>query len=152
MKFSVSIVAASVAAFAGAAVAEDCVSLALKVIPSCAQTCFLNGAPSIGCGGTDFQCQCKNQAKLMAAVESCVKKSCPSESYQAVIDGGNKTCACAAALSPSAQGSGTVAPTVTGTAAPTTSVVKPTNVPTAAANRPAVGVMAGVLGFAAIAL
>lgn len=61
-------------------------------------------------------------------------------------------CACAAALSPSAQGSGTVAPTVTGTAAPTTSVVKPTNVPTAAANRPAVGVMAGVLGFAAIAL
>ena len=151
MKFSMSIVAASVAVFAGVAAAEDCVALALKVIPSCAQTCFLTGAPTIGCQGTDFQCQCKNQPKLMAAVEGCVQKSCPPESYQAVIDGGSKTCACAAALVPAAQGSATVAPTATGTAAPT-GTVKPTNVPTAAANRPAVGVMAGVLGLAAMAL
>ncbi|KLU85728.1 hypothetical protein MAPG_04748 [Magnaporthiopsis poae ATCC 64411] len=109
MKFSTSIVAASVAAFAGVAAAEDCVALALKVIPSCAQTCFLTGAPTIGCQGTDFQCQCKNQPKLMAAVEGCVQKSCPPESYQAVIDGGSKS-------------------------------------------TPAVGVMAGVLGLAAMAL
>ncbi|KAL8377488.1 hypothetical protein RB595_008254 [Gaeumannomyces hyphopodioides] len=171
MKFSssLSIVAASVAAFAGAAAAQDCVATALKVIPQCAQSCFLNGAPAIGCAGTDFQCQCKSQPQLMAAVEGCVQKACPTASYQAVIDGGAKVCECAAGLATAAaQGSNTVGPS--NTVAPSNTVIptgtkpsttKPTTVPTAAANRPSVGmakemgILAGVFGttlFAALAL
>ncbi|KAL8388706.1 hypothetical protein RB599_010044 [Gaeumannomyces hyphopodioides] len=166
MKFSssLSIVAASVAAFAAAAAAaQDCVATALKVIPQCAQSCFLNGAPAIGCAGTDFQCQCKSQPQLMAAVEGCVQTACPTASYQAVIDGGVKVCGCAAGLATAAaQGSNTVAPS--NTAIPTVtkpSTTKPTTVPTAAANRPSVGmakemgILAGVFGttlFAALAL
>jgi hypothetical protein len=68
--------------------AADCLGVALKAIPSCAQSCFINGAPTIGCGGLDFECQCQQQPALMAAIEGCVASKCPSSSYQAVIDGG----------------------------------------------------------------
>jgi hypothetical protein len=55
MKLSLSL--ALLGAVAGTArAAQDCVAIALTVIPSCAQSCFLTGAPSIGCGGTDFTC------------------------------------------------------------------------------------------------
>lgn len=67
--------------------AADCAAVALKAIPQCAQSCFVNGAPSIGCGGLDFACQCASEAKLYAAIEGCVASGCPSASYQAVIDG-----------------------------------------------------------------
>lgn len=67
--------------------AADCASVALGAIPSCAQSCFLDGAPSVGCDGTDFACQCEHEAKLYAAIEGCVSSGCPSASYQAVIDG-----------------------------------------------------------------
>jgi hypothetical protein len=67
--------------------AADCVGVALKEIPSCAQSCFVNGAPSIGCGGLDFGCQCQQEAALYAAIEGCVASGCPAASYQAVIDG-----------------------------------------------------------------
>lgn len=68
-------------------VAQDCINVALTAIPGCAQNCILNGAPSIGCQGTDFSCQCAQSAALYAAVEGCVSSACPSASYQAVIDG-----------------------------------------------------------------
>lgn len=71
-----------------AVVAADCVSVALKEIPSCAQSCFISAAPTIGCGGLDFACQCQQQPALMAAIEGCVASQCPSSSFQAVIDGG----------------------------------------------------------------
>ncbi|KAK7728248.1 hypothetical protein SLS63_006696 [Diaporthe eres] len=71
----------------GVAVAQDCINVALTAIPGCAQNCILNGAPSIGCQGTDFSCQCAQSAALYAAVEGCVSSACPSASYQAVIDG-----------------------------------------------------------------
>lgn len=88
MKLSHLVGAAFLAASQPALVqAADCVSVALGAIPSCAQSCFLNGAPSIGCAGTDFACQCENEAKLYAAIEGCVSDGCPSASYQAVIDG-----------------------------------------------------------------
>lgn len=67
--------------------AENCAAVALTAIPQCAQTCFLNGAPTIGCGSLDFACQCASEAKLYAAIEGCVAAGCPSASYQAVIDG-----------------------------------------------------------------
>lgn len=74
----------------GVAVAQDCINVALTAIPACAQNCILNGAPSIGCQGTDFSCQCAQSAALYAAVEGCVSSACPSASYQAVIDGSDE--------------------------------------------------------------
>lgn len=65
----------------------DCTSVALSSIPSCAQPCFLEGAPSIGCGGLDFACQCKQEAALYAAIENCVASSCPPSEFENVIDG-----------------------------------------------------------------
>lgn len=67
--------------------AENCAAVALTAIPHCAQSCFLNGAPTIGCGSLDFACQCASEAKLYAAIEGCVATGCPSASYQGVIDG-----------------------------------------------------------------
>lgn len=74
----------------GVVVAQDCLNVALTAIPGCAQNCILNGAPSIGCAGTDFSCQCAQSAALYAAVEGCVSSACPSASYQAVIDGSDE--------------------------------------------------------------
>ena len=56
--------------FVGATLAQDCAAVALESIPSCAQSCFLNSAPSIGCAQLDFACQCNNQAALFAAAEA----------------------------------------------------------------------------------
>lgn len=67
--------------------AKDCASVASTEIPSCAQNCILNGAPTIGCEATNFSCQCEQSAALFAAIEGCVATACPSSSYQAVIDG-----------------------------------------------------------------
>ncbi|KAB5545898.1 MAC1 interacting protein 1 [Coniochaeta sp. 2T2.1] len=79
------------------AVAADCAAIALKAIPQCAQSCFINGAPTIGCGSLDFACQCASEAKLYAAIEGCVAQGCPAPSYQAVIDGASSVCGCATA-------------------------------------------------------
>ncbi|KAK4464158.1 hypothetical protein QBC42DRAFT_264025 [Cladorrhinum samala] len=73
----------------------DCTSVALNSIPSCAQPCFLNKAPDIGCGGLDFTCQCEKQAALYAAIEGCVADSCAAEEHQAVVDGAESVCKCA---------------------------------------------------------
>ena len=65
----------------------DCTAVALTSIPACAQTCFVEGAPTIGCGGLDFACQCRQEAALYAAIENCVASSCPSSDFEKVIDG-----------------------------------------------------------------
>lgn len=65
----------------------DCTSVALKAIPACAQHCFLEGAPTMGCGGLDFACQCRQEAAMHAAIESCVASSCASSQFQSIIDG-----------------------------------------------------------------
>lgn len=67
--------------------AADCLDVAQAEIPSCAQSCFLENAPSVGCGGLDFTCQCQNEATLYAAIEPCVASGCSESSFQAVIDG-----------------------------------------------------------------
>src|SRR5690348_15605145 len=87
MKMKISITALVLGGLTSLTLAADCLNVALSVIPSCAQSCFINGAPSVGCGGTDFTCQCQQEAKLYAAIEGCVSAGCPSPSYQAVIDG-----------------------------------------------------------------
>lgn len=90
MKFNSGLLAGAAVLVASVATAQDCISVALSAIPSCAQPCFLNGAPTIGCSGTDFKCQCQQQAKMFAAVESCVQKSCPESEFQKTIDGSDK--------------------------------------------------------------
>ncbi|OHF00934.1 MAC1 interacting protein 1 [Colletotrichum orchidophilum] len=71
----------------GAAAAENCASVAVTAIPSCAQSCFLEGASFVGCDSLDFSCQCGKEAALYAAIEPCVATGCPAASFQAVING-----------------------------------------------------------------
>ncbi|KAK3389086.1 hypothetical protein B0T20DRAFT_94090 [Sordaria brevicollis] len=115
MKFS-TISAAGALFLAGVnAQVSGCVGVALKVIPSCAQACFIDNAPSVGCDGFDFACQCKKQADFMAAIESCVIKSCEASQFQDVIDGAAEVCECAlpAGSSPQTVSGTVVAPTGT---------------------------------------
>ncbi|KAI1204498.1 uncharacterized protein F4807DRAFT_331262 [Annulohypoxylon truncatum] len=111
--------------------AADCLDVAQTEIPSCAQSCFLENAPSVGCGGLDFACQCQNEASLYAAIEPCVASGCSESSFQAVIDGASSVCNCAAAIpraltvgssfgsyvgaAATVTGSGTVPATIVGT-------------------------------------
>ncbi|KAI1407323.1 hypothetical protein F5Y13DRAFT_132032 [Hypoxylon sp. FL1857] len=127
----------STSLFAAKAVvqAADCLGVAQTEIPSCAQSCFVENAPSVGCDGTDFICQCQNEATLYAAIESCVASGCPEPSFQAVIDGASSVCNCATA-NPDAFAIGTslasfaLVATVTGSSTATGSV--PSAVPVSA--------------------
>ncbi|TLD19096.1 hypothetical protein PspLS_09950 [Pyricularia sp. CBS 133598] len=166
MKFNSGLLAGAAVFIAGVATAQDCVSVALSAIPSCAQSCFLNGAPTIGCAGTDFKCQCQQQAKMFAAVESCVQKSCPESEFQKTIDGSDKVCTCATGGSASNNVGGagntvkassfipgptSAASATTPIAAPTgTPSGRPSTVPTAAANMAGVerSIMVGAVGGA----
>lgn len=87
MKYIVGIVAGVVLLASGAAAAENCASVAVTAIPSCAQSCFLEGASYVGCDSLDFGCQCGKEAALYAAIEPCVATGCPAASFQAVING-----------------------------------------------------------------
>lgn len=87
MKTIVGIVASVVFLASGAAAAENCASVAVTAIPSCAQSCFLEGASYVGCDSLDFGCQCGKEAALYAAIEPCVATGCPAASFQAVING-----------------------------------------------------------------
>ncbi|KAK0667192.1 hypothetical protein QBC41DRAFT_141309 [Cercophora samala] len=73
----------------------DCLSVALVAIPDCAKTCFLEQAPSVGCDGLDFVCQCKKQAAFYSSVEACVVDACEASEYEKVIDGVGTVCECA---------------------------------------------------------
>ncbi|POS69647.1 hypothetical protein DHEL01_v211958 [Diaporthe helianthi] len=111
----------------GVAVAQDCINVALTAIPACAQNCILNGAPSIGCQGTDFSCQCAQSAALYAAVEGCVSSACPSASYQAVIDGSDEVCGCAAPAGGAGGAAGTASVSGGGGSVPATNTATATS-------------------------
>ena len=79
------------ALFAAASVrAQDadanCTSAALSSIPACALPCFVHGAATIGCGGLDVACLCRQQAALLAAVEPCMATSCNDTELQDALD------------------------------------------------------------------
>ncbi|WQF86587.1 Putative extracellular membrane protein, CFEM [Colletotrichum destructivum] len=97
MKNILSVVAAMMLLARGAAAADNCASVAVTAIPSCAQSCFLEGASFVGCDGLDFACQCGKEAALYAAIEPCVATGCPAASIQAVINGASSVCGCAGA-------------------------------------------------------
>ncbi|KAI2617319.1 hypothetical protein GGS26DRAFT_409486 [Hypomontagnella submonticulosa] len=100
--------------------AAGCLEVAQTEIPSCGQSCFVENAPSVGCDGTDFVCQCQKEAALYAVIEPCVASGCPEPSFQAVIDGASSVCNCATAIPGilavgSSLGSITAAPAMAGT-------------------------------------
>ncbi len=105
----------------------DCAPLASTVVPDCAQACFTSAAPGVGCGATDFACQCQPaaQASLSSLLIPCVATACPAASLPAVIAGASSVCACAtSAPDGSCAGSGGSggnggSPTPTPTPAPT---------------------------------
>ena len=87
MKFSTIPIAGAIYLAGVNAQVDDCTTVAVKVIPSCAQACFIDNAPSVGCDGFDFACQCEKQASFMSAIESCVADSCEASQFQDVLDG-----------------------------------------------------------------
>ncbi|KAK4165743.1 hypothetical protein QBC43DRAFT_350889 [Cladorrhinum sp. PSN259] len=114
---------------------KDCTSVALQAIPSCAQPCFVNKAPEIGCGGLDFVCQCQKQAALYAAIEGCVVDSCPSSQYQAVIDGAGTVCECAVVASPAYTVSGSYVSHISSASSiPASSIPAPSILPSVSAS------------------
>ncbi|KZL82472.1 cfem domain-containing protein [Colletotrichum incanum] len=97
MKNIIGLVVGIALLLSGAAAAENCASVAVTAIPSCAQSCFLEGASFVGCDSLDFSCQCGKEAALYAAIEPCVATGCPAASIQAVINGASSVCSCAGA-------------------------------------------------------
>ncbi|WYZ35884.1 hypothetical protein EsH8_X_000531 [Colletotrichum jinshuiense] len=97
MRSIIGLVASVMLLAGGAAAAENCASVAVTAIPSCAQSCFLEGASFVGCDSLDFSCQCGKEAALYAAIEPCVATGCPAASFQAVINGASSVCGCATA-------------------------------------------------------
>lgn len=82
---------AALLAFIPPSQAADCTSLALSVIPQCAQHCFLEGAPKIGCSSLEFGCQCRQRQAMHDTIDGCVRSSCPAEGdYQKVLDGADQ--------------------------------------------------------------
>ncbi|KAK3336137.1 hypothetical protein B0T19DRAFT_29007 [Cercophora scortea] len=112
---SVQLIGALFAAAGAHAQLTGCAAVAVTAIPSCAQSCFIDNAPAVGCGGFDFACQCQKEAAFFAAIESCVASSCASSLFQDVIDGAALVCECA---NPTAGSGGSM--TVSGTVVPGT--------------------------------
>lgn len=71
--------------------AENCTSLAEKVMPPCAQSCYLSMAGDVKCGRLDFACQCKSdvQARLTTMMMPCVMSACNLGDLPDVIAGGS---------------------------------------------------------------
>ncbi|KAK1590456.1 uncharacterized protein LY79DRAFT_515885 [Colletotrichum navitas] len=97
MRDIIGVVAGVALLLGGAAAADNCASVAVTAIPSCAQSCFMEGASFVGCDSLDFSCQCGKEAALYAAIEPCVATGCPAASFQAVINGASSVCGCAGA-------------------------------------------------------
>ncbi|KAM0334556.1 hypothetical protein ACHAQA_001586 [Verticillium albo-atrum] len=78
---------------------QDCGPVATSAVPACAQPCFLQAAPNVGCDADDYACQCEAeaQASLTQLLVPCVATACPAASLQAVITGASSVCACASA-------------------------------------------------------
>lgn len=61
--------------FVAAATADTLTDLVMS-IPSCALTCLVTSASNIGCGVTDYSCQCNKAAALQSDAQSCVAAAC----------------------------------------------------------------------------
>ncbi|KAH8895942.1 hypothetical protein GQ53DRAFT_819900 [Thozetella sp. PMI_491] len=52
----------------------DCT--ATSAIPTCGVPCITSAASAIGCGTTDYACQCTSSAALQASALNCVVSNC----------------------------------------------------------------------------
>ena len=75
----------------------DCGPVATSAVPECAQACFTNGAPEVGCDPHDYGCQCQPDAlaSLSQILVPCVATACPPASIPVVIEGASAVCECA---------------------------------------------------------
>ncbi|KAF6818538.1 immunoreactive protein [Colletotrichum musicola] len=156
MKYT-SITVAFLAAFAAAKTIDELV----ESIPTCAITCIRDGAQSVNCAITDFQCSCGKVEQLTPTVVSCLSKSsCTAQDQTDVLlasqdicaqvaAGGSATGSIPVATGAAPTGTGTVpadAVSTTGTAAASTST------PAAAGRVQAAGWAGAVAVVAAFAL
>ncbi|KAJ5051919.1 uncharacterized protein L3040_001682 [Drepanopeziza brunnea f. sp. 'multigermtubi'] len=75
MKFSIAIVFAIVASL----VSSQSVSSLVAQLPSCAISCLATASSSVGCGISDYTCQCGlNKDAVTSAATFCVVSSCSS--------------------------------------------------------------------------
>ncbi|KAJ0108327.1 hypothetical protein J7T55_005304 [Diaporthe amygdali] len=114
----------ALAAFTGLAACQ-CIS----AIPECAQQCLLIGASSVGCGETDYSCQCtsQHQTDITNNATTCVLAACGEQTaLNEVLPAAQAFCSAINAgescSSSSGGGSSTTASSTesTGTAAPST--------------------------------
>jgi len=124
MKFSTSIIAFGLAAWAQAQTACDSLTSA---IPTCGVPCISSAASLVGCALTDYACQCSSSqyAAIQSAAQGCVLSSCSAQAASVLI-AANAICSCA-----SSAGSG-AASTTSSAAAPTSSSAAPSSTSSAA--------------------
>ena len=77
----------------GSTETTDCALVAKTAIPTCAQPCIAPLPPRVGCGLSDFACQCKDeaQASLSSLAASCVLRSCGVIDIGSLIVGGSES-------------------------------------------------------------
>ncbi|KAE9368382.1 hypothetical protein N431DRAFT_346710 [Stipitochalara longipes BDJ] len=136
MKFSTSLVVASLAAWAQAQTA--CNSLT-SAIPTCGVPCISSAASLVGCAITDYACQCSSSqyTAIQSAAQGCVLSSCQA-SAASVLLAANAICSCASSAGSAAASttsSGAISTSSSG-AAPSSTSSEPTAAVTTSGSAP----------------
>ncbi|KAK0511600.1 hypothetical protein JMJ35_006173 [Cladonia borealis] len=99
---------------------EQCAAVAAQ-IPACAVTCISPAASKVGCGATDFACQCEpaNNAAINSAALECVLSGCGPVTGLSVQASASAVCACAATAASVPASSTAAAPASTAAVATT---------------------------------
>ncbi|KAI0134005.1 hypothetical protein BJ170DRAFT_182149 [Xylariales sp. AK1849] len=141
-----------------AVVAADELSDLVASIPSCALTCLMTSVSEVGCGVTDYSCQCGKASDVQSSVKPCITKSCSTTDAAtaetvslelcAQVLGSSATSALASATSAVASGASSVATAATGTG----TVSSATSTSTSGAGRVEAGYLAGAAAMVALVL
>ncbi|CAD0114525.1 unnamed protein product [Aureobasidium uvarum] len=87
---TVAIFAAAIA-FVAPVLAQSNAASVLSSLPSCGQTCILNGIAATGCSASDSACLCSNTA-YQSGVASCVTSSCSAKDAAKVAAAASSLC------------------------------------------------------------
>jgi len=79
----------------------DCAVVAATAIPGCAYGCFLDAANLVGCGETDYACQCATREKFGEILLPCITAYCGEDDVPDVLAGANEGESAVAPPSPS---------------------------------------------------
>lgn len=66
----------ALSALAGLAAAATNLDTIASQMPSCSQSCLLQGATAAGCGSTDYACQCDKTDTVTSNSSACIMSSC----------------------------------------------------------------------------